>query len=320
MAYKMKYVVLASMILFAMACKKDKAPDETETRYLDPLFEETTVQTVTYSQPFGLTMDIYQPKNDVMQNRPVVVLAFGGGFVNGSSMNPAMIRLGQNLAKRGYVVASINYRLAPGFLNLVDSLAAAEVVVKAIGDARAAIRFLRSSAANGNPYNIDPNRIMMGGNSAGAVLAVQIAYLDSADVIPPYLQSIVQSNGGFEGNSGNPGYASSISAVFNLAGAIVRTGWIDANEPAIISFHGVDDDVVPYECGDVCSGLTGGLDVINLCGSKPIHEAALAVGVSTTLNPYPGKHVPWMDSTTGVPNALFDEVEQKVVEFLFSQL
>lgn len=320
MAFKMKHFVLIGLFLSALACKKDTAPDETETRYLDPLFEETTMQTVTYSQPFGLTMDIYQPKNDVMQNRPVVVLAFGGGFVNGSSMNPAMVRLGQNLAKRGYVVASINYRLAPGFLNLVDSLAAAEVVVKAIGDARAAIRFLRSSAANGNPYNIDPNRIMMGGNSAGAVLAVHVAYLDSADVLPPYMQTIVQNNGGFEGNSGNPGYSSHISAVFNMAGAIARTGWIDANEPAIISFHGVDDDVVPYECGDVYSGLTGGLDVINLCGSKPIHEAALAVGVNTTLNPYPGKHVPWMDSTTGVPNTLFDEVEQKVVEFLFSQL
>jgi poly(3-hydroxybutyrate) depolymerase len=320
MAFKVKYIVLASMILFAMACKKDMAPDETETRYLDPLFAETTVQTVTYSQPFGLTMDIYQPKNDLMQNRPVVVLAFGGGFVNGSSMNPAMVRLGQNLAKRGYVVASINYRIAPGLFNLLDSVAAAEVVIKALNDARAAVRFLRSSAANGNPYNIDPNRIMMGGNSAGAVLAVHVAFLDSADVLPPYMQTIVQSNGGFEGNSGNPGYSSHIRAVFNMAGAIARTGWIDANEPDIISFHGVDDDVVPYECGDVYAGLTGGLDVINLCGSKPIHETALSVGVNSTINPYPGKHVPWMDSATGAPNALFDEIEKKIVEFLFSQL
>lgn len=320
MVFKMKYLVLTALFLFALACKKDSAPSQTPTRYLDPLFAETTVQQVIYSQPYGLTMDVYQPKNDTEQNRPVVVLAFGGGFVNGSSMNPAMVRLGQNLAKRGYVVASINYRLAPGFLNLLDSLAAADVVFKALGDARAAIRFLRLSAANGNPYNIDPNRIMMGGNSAGAVLAVHVAFLDSADVLPAYMQTIVQNNGGFEGNSGNPGYSSSISAVFNMAGAIARTGWIDANEPAIVSFHGIDDDVVPYECGDVYSGVTGGLDVINLCGSKPMHEAALAVGINTTLNPYPGKHVPWMDSTTGVPNALFNEVEQKIIEFLFSQL
>lgn len=317
---KLKYPVLFSLFMLAWACKKENSPSPKQMRYLDALFAETTVQEVTYSQPYGLTMDIYQPKNDAQQNRPVVVLAFGGGFVSGSNKNPVMVRLGENLAKRGYVVASINYRIAPGLFNLLDSVAAAEVVIKALNDARAAVRFLRGSAANGNPYNIDPDRIMMGGNSAGAVLAVHMAYLDSADVLPPYMQTIVQNNGGFEGNSGNPGYSSHISAVFNMAGAIARTGWIDANEPAIVSFHGVDDDVVPYECGDVYTGLTGGVDVINLCGSKAIHENALNVGVSTALNPYPGKHVPWMDSNTGAPNTLFDEIEHEIVEFLFNQL
>ncbi len=313
-------VALVALMIFALACKKEEQPQPQPARYADAIFAETTLQTVTYSSAYGLEMDVYQPKGDTETNRPVVVLAHGGGFVGGSSLNPAMVRLGQNLAKRGYVAVSINYRLAPGFLPLLDSNIAADVVIKAIGDARAAIRFLRASVTNGNPFGINPNRVFMGGNSAGAVLAVHVGFLDSADVVPPFFATALQNNGGFEGNSGNPGQPSHVRAVFNMAGGISRTGWIDGNDVPIISFHGVDDDVVPYNCDNVFTGATGGLDVINLCGSKPIHDAALAAGLHTQLNAYPGMHVPWMNANNGEATTLFDEVEQKIFDFLFSQL
>ncbi len=312
------YLLLA--IIFLFSCKKEEKIEEPGTRYLDEVFTSVDVQTVTYSQANNLQMDVYQPVDDTAKNRPVVVLAHGGGFVGGFRVNPAMVRLGNNLAKRGYVAVSISYRLAPGFLQLFDSLFAADVVIKAIGDARAAVRYMRKSADEGNPFAIDPNNIQMGGNSAGAVLALSLGFLDSTDVLPAYMETILQANGGFEGNSGNPGYSSHVNSVFGLAGGIGRTGWIDADDVPSVLFHGVDDDIVPYECGDVFSGYTNGADVIDLCGSKPVYDKAISVGLESTLYSYPGKHVPWMDLNTGEPYALFDEVEQTVFDFLFAHL
>jgi predicted esterase len=319
----MRKLILLSVLAIIFACKKDETPQEpTIPRYLEFVFDEVNVETVTYSSDtLGLEMDVYQPVGDANTNRPVIVLAHGGGFVGGERTNPVMVRLGENLAKRGYVVASITYRLAPSFQSLLDSITAADVVIKAIGDARAAVRFLRKTAAeDGNPFGINPDAIFMGGNSAGAVLTLHMGYLDQDDPIQPFFMNSMQDNGGFEGNSGNPGYSSSVKAIFNMAGGIARINWIDANDVPAIHFHGINDDVVPYECDNVFLGLLGGLDVINLCGSKPIHDKATAIGIESTLNSYNGAHVPWMNPTTGSPNALFDEVEGKIVDFLFAHL
>lgn len=315
-----KLLVLAALaVLFA--CKKDQSPAPQKVRYMDEVYTSVDVQTVTYSQPNNLQMDIYKPAGDTKTDRPVVVLAHGGGFVGGFRNNPGMVRLGENLAKRGYVAVSITYRLAPSFQALIDSNVAADVVFKAIGDARAAVRYLRKTVAeDGNPLGIDPDQIFFGGNSAGAVLAVHLGFLDANDSIQPFFQTAVQANGGFEGNSGNAGYSSAVKAIFSLAGGIGRTNWIDADDVPSVHFHGIDDNVVPYECGNVFSGFIGSLDVINLCGSKPVHDKAIAAGLESTLNSYPGEHVPWMNQTTGEPLPLFDEVEQKVFDFLFAHL
>lgn len=315
-----KFVVLLGLALL-FACEKNDSLTEQSLRYEDEVFAEVAVHTEVYSQPYGLQMDVYQPVGDSKTDRPVVVLAHGGGFVGGFRNNPAMVRLGQNLAKRGYVAVSITYRLAPSFQSVLDSNMAADMVMKAIGDARAAVRYLRKTVAeDGNPLGINPDAIFMGGNSAGAVLAIHVGFLSENDSLEPFFQTAMQANGGFQGNGGNAGYSSEVKAVFNLAGGIARTRWIDAGDVPSLHFHGVDDDIVPYECGDVYQGYVGTLDVINLCGSKPINDKANSVGLQSTLNTYAGAHVPWMDSNTGVPLPLFDEVEQKVFDFLLKHL
>lgn len=317
----MRKILVVAALAALFACTKDQSPSAQKVRYMDEVFSSVNVQTMTYSDTLGLQMDVYQPVGDNNTSRPVVVLAHGGGFVGGFRNNPAMVRLGNNLAKRGYVAVSITYRLAPNFQALIDSNVAADVVFKAIGDARAVVRYLRKTVAeDGNPLGINPDQIFMGGNSAGAVLAVHLGFLDENDSIQPFFQTAVQANGGFQGNSGNAGYASSVKAIFSMAGGIGRTNWIDADDVPSVHFHGIDDNVVPYECGNVFSGFIGSLDVINLCGSKPVHDKAIAAGLESTLNSYPGEHVPWMNQTTGEPLALFDEVEQKVFDFLFAHL
>ena len=73
------------------------------------------------------------------------------------------------LRKRGYVTASIQYRLT-SIWNLTDSMHMLQTVMNGISDAKAAIRYFRKDAAtNGNVFGIDPNQIYIGGYSAGAI-------------------------------------------------------------------------------------------------------------------------------------------------------
>jgi poly(3-hydroxybutyrate) depolymerase len=315
---KMFLVVAVAVVLF-QSCKKDQVTAPEPVRYLEETFKETSVQTVTYSIPYSLEMDIYQPAGDTRTDRPVVVFAHGGSFVGGTKQNPYAVELGHYLARRGYVMASIQYRLAPDFYAMIDSITAIEVVMKALGDGRAAVRYFRESAANGNPYGIDPDRIFFGGNSAGAVLAVHAGYLTREDEVSPHMQALVQANGGINGNSGNAGYSSSVKAIFALAGGINRLDWIEAGDVPALFAHGIDDDVVPYNCDYVFRGFVTWVPVIKLCGSGPMHDKAQEVGLYSILKPYPGAHVPWVDAN-GVPQPLFSEIKEEVVSFLYGQL
>jgi acetyl esterase/lipase len=126
-------------------------------------------------------MDIYQPDGDTYAARPLIILAHGGSFIGGSKTDDAtVVELCNRFAKRGYVTASINYRLGT-LINLVssDSTVPMGIVVKAISDGKAAIRYFMKDAATTNTYKIDTNNIFVGGNSAGAVLYMHVLYLSN---------------------------------------------------------------------------------------------------------------------------------------------
>ena len=96
-------------------------------------------------------MDIYQPEG-ADKALPLVVWVHGGGWIEGSKDNcPAL-----PLVPRGYVVASINYRLSRQ-----------AVYPAQIQDCKGAVRFLR---AHSKEYHIDPDKIGVWGASAGGHL------------------------------------------------------------------------------------------------------------------------------------------------------
>lgn len=113
-----------------------------------------TVRNVEYARPDGrpLRLDLYIPAN-VKSPRPLVVWIHGGGWQSGSKEDtPAVM-----LTDRGYVVASIQYRLS------------SEAIFPAqIHDCKAALRWLRAHAAE---YGIDPARVGVWGPSAGGHLS-----------------------------------------------------------------------------------------------------------------------------------------------------
>ncbi len=112
----------------------------------------------------------------------------GGGFRAGDRQSYDGLCI--KLAERGYVAATITYRLAPR-----------HKFPAAIFDTKAAVRWLRANAAT---YKINPDKIGVMGGSAGGHLA---QFLAVTAHVPR-----------FEGHGGNPHYSSSITCVVNFFG------------------------------------------------------------------------------------------------------
>ena len=189
-------------------------------------------------------MDIYQPSNDTTTDRPLLIFAHGGTYVAGNKNNPTMVSLCEAFAKRGYVTASIQYRLTSA-LNLILPNAYdifSQTVLNAVSDMKAAVRFFRKDFfENGNTYGINPNQIFVGGNSAGAVTAAHLTVIDE-NQIPNEFQSYFDLAGGMQGNSGNFGYSSEVNGAILLAGAINSVDFIDVDDKPIVSLHAIDDN------------------------------------------------------------------------------
>ncbi len=175
------FKVFVSIALLSAAClsvRAAEAPVQAEISsksVRDDLFPKTPVHfeggvraipDLEYANIIGyrsLTLDLYAPEQPAAggKGRPLVVWVHGGGWDRGDSRAsgafanyPAVLA---SLAARGYVVASVNYRLS-----------AEAKFPAALRDVKSAIRHLRVNAAK---YGIDPNNVVLWGGSAGGHLA-----------------------------------------------------------------------------------------------------------------------------------------------------
>jgi len=264
-------------------------------------------------------MDVYMPVGAPAGKRPLLVMAHGGSFSGGSKDEGTSSEIARRFASRGFTTASINYRLETSTFNLVDSSVAAGAVIRAVSDLKAAVRFFTKDAATSDLYFIDTAAIYIGGNSAGAIAAVNYAYLlDTNDIKVPihqYVRDVVRNNGGVEGNSGNAGYYDKVKGVLNFAGGVKDTAWIKPGSPKIFSAHGDKDKTVPYYFDKVLNSLTqNGLlaKVITLCGSGAMKPKLDAQGIPNVLKTYVNAdHVPWEADTD-----IFDEIDSLSAVFL----
>jgi acetyl esterase/lipase len=104
-------------------------------------------------------LDIYTPDAPGGKPRPVILWVHGGGFISSSAATVADYAI--LLAHAGYTVASLEYSLAPGARYPVP-----------VRQGNAALGYLRANAAR---FGGDPDRIVLGGDSAGAQIASQLA-------------------------------------------------------------------------------------------------------------------------------------------------
>ena len=119
--------------------------------------------TVTFEEVDGqkLSAVVYQPSNS-NGSAPVIMYVHGGGWIQGSAAN-----LGHDMrwfADRGYLVVSVDYRLATASQSTWD---------KAPQDVACALTWIQQNAPR---YGGDAQRIVVAGDSAGGNLAVNLAY------------------------------------------------------------------------------------------------------------------------------------------------
>lgn len=298
-------------------------------RYFDPQFDSVQVTTdLVYGNNFsfnslrgevGLTridllMDVYTPPvEDTVQNRPMIIWAHGGSFIAGSKESSDIVYFCREYAKRGFVCASINYRL--GYELPIDSVNAVRTVYRALQDGRAAVRFARSKAVE---WGIDPNRIFFGGTSAGAFIAANVAYLNLPEEIPSYVDTnerglLPATNGkfpldGLEGKSNDIDQPSNIQGIINYCGATRFVSWLDDPASAavpVISMHGTADGTVPY--GTRVINLNDlapippqvPLPIVEVMGSYDIDKHADRMGYTSKFYTWYGAdHVPYISFET----------------------
>lgn len=229
---------------------------------------------LVYAAPDGIPqlLDLYRPA-EPSRPLPVVVWVHGGGWKNGSKGNCP----GVFLAKHGYAVASIDYRLTDTACWPAQ-----------INDCRTAVQFLRDHAAE---YHLDAKHIAAWGGSAGGHLAALMGTLDApeneqtssrvqavidfygpADLLtmPPNTPSPDKTEKDLANSNGakllggtvrdRPKLARQASALYNVS----------KDDPPFLIVHGEKDPGVP------------------LSQSRRLHDKLRAAGVPSKLVVIPG--------------------------------
>ena len=283
-------------------------------RYAEAVFPQFNLTSnLTYGQNSNwanssttLKLDFYEPSNDTLAARPLIIWVHGGSFIGGSKTDPDVKALSERFAMKGYACASIDYRL--GFFPF-DSTNAIKAVVRAVQDLKAAIRYFYKDAQTNNQFKIDTNHIFIGGSSAGAITALHVAYLNDACEFSDYMNASSLANlGGLDGNSGNPGYSTKVHAVISGCGALAKYNWLEAGDVPLCSLHGTNDGTVTYNRGMVNPGTP----LMYLDGSRMLHERACAIGVTNQLYTFNNaQHVPYISNA-----AYMDSTERFIRDFL----
>ena len=133
-----------------------------------------------------LKMDVYTPSVDSTHYlRPLIIFVHGGSFTGGTKRSGVQEDFAKEFARKGYVTASIDYRLQESpnpdvdpIFEFADKNNWYKSITRASQDVKAAIRFLKKDVAeNGNKYRIDTNNIVLYGSSAGAIAILHTVFL-----------------------------------------------------------------------------------------------------------------------------------------------
>lgn len=167
--------------------------------YTQPLWAVDTVRAITYGWDTTylggidtLKLDLFRPVGDGNASRPLLVAVHGGAWAAGTRQD--LWPICQAAAQRGYVAATISYRLrhhvpqnvsislgVDPCVYLPDSAELLRALYRAQQDLKGAIRFLKGHSAQDSTNACN---VFLYGESAGAITSLTAAFLDEADERP----------------------------------------------------------------------------------------------------------------------------------------
>ncbi|MDA0783620.1 MAG: T9SS type A sorting domain-containing protein [Bacteroidetes bacterium] len=277
----------------------------------------------------AMTADIYEPQ-DGASNRPLIIFCHSGSFLPRYSNNSpvgykddsATVAFCMSLAQRGYVVASMTWRMGwnPGAATVdLRKQGIINAAYKGVQDLATCVRFMKKSVKEGgNPYKIDTTKIAVGGNGTGGYITSAYASIDRQSEIKSIKfrdasTGKVMVNDTMWGDrtgvgidnpamgmfckSNHVGYTSNARLAFAVGGAIGDSAWIEKGEIPLIWSHSVMDPFAPYTTGMVnVPGTT--LQVVEVSGGFDAMNRCQRLG---NTSPYKGKV---MDDYTRAANVL----------------
>lgn len=232
------------------------------------------MSTVEYCRPDGvpLAMDLYMPPVSARSGKsaPVALYVHGGGLwgdrktygFGARQANQAgalFIPLQRRLNARGFVVAAIDYRLPPGTPWPAQ-----------IEDAKCAVRFLRSNAAN---LGIDPGRIGVWGSSFGGYLASLLGlagpeagfdrgqYRDQSSAVQAVVDMLALADlNDFNNANASPFARFILQIVFGSSTAVRRSAspitYVTPGAPPFLILYGTEDSMIgPRQSVKLAQGL-----------------------------------------------------------------
>lgn len=242
-------------------------------------------------RPLDLKMDIYLPEGDGLARRPLLLVMHGGSFFVGHKTEKGQVGWCEYFASLGYAAASIDYRL--GFRPTRKDLAAAEE--RAFRDADAALEYLLER----EDLRINPDRIFAAGTSAGAMLALRLAFRPDGP---------------------------RIRALANCWGAVHDLHVLEQARTAILSFQSPADPVMPYGSGYPFRTGKKGLQPPTqwfsglMYGSYAIHLRALELGLRAEHHACPeARHRLHIDDD-GQYTGRFYEIRDRMAAFFAEEM
>ncbi len=290
------------------------------TRYIDRVFTKSQISRTSnlmyadgYSVLTGspkldtLYMDVYQPTGDTASSRPLIIYCHTGSFLpryinqlaTGARDDSATVEICTQLAQRGYVVASISYRLGwnpQGSTEEIRKETIINAAYRGVQDLSAAIRYFKKDVFAGvDAFGIDTNKICVGGQGTGGYITMAYASIDEQAEIkidkfynftlnkPMVNDTLLGDRMGFPINANSflarvnhPGHTSSAQVAFNVGGALGDTSWVESGEIPVICVHPIFDPFAPYKTGIVkvpgtnqnVVEVSGGYDIMKRVNEK----------------------------------------------------
>ena len=300
--------------------------------YQAPLFSYDSLLNISYGSATNfsgenenLFFDLYKPKSDGNCKRPLIILIHGGAWVAGSKEDTDLVFMSRYFAKRGYVVANMNYRMGmhkptnwslyalcdPSLFSpcayISDSAEVYRANYRAMQDTKGLIRFMKERSAIDST---DIDNVFVVGESAGGFIALQTALMTNESQKPincngisnaptpdsdfsQYNCSSLVTNferpdlGLVEGTLHLNGFDASVKGVGNFFGGILDISLLNSNSnsPFLYLYHQGSDIIVHYNYGKLLG--------------RTSYECFAAVNLCQPYYFYPNAH-----GSKGIQNAL----------------